>query len=68
MESLSKIAHRRFYSELPIKLDAAVRAGLLPLHHRDLFDRLLVAQAHAMNVPIVSADRVLDHYEVQRLW
>jgi PIN domain nuclease of toxin-antitoxin system len=45
-----------------------VRAGLLPLHHRDPFDRLLVAQAQALNVPILSADTVLDQYDVKRLW
>ena len=45
----------------------AVRAGLLPLHHRDPFDRL-VAQAQALNTPILSADTVLDRYDIKRLW
>jgi len=40
----------------------------LPLHHRDPFDRLLVAQAQAMNLPILSADRGLDEYDVRRVW
>jgi PIN domain nuclease of toxin-antitoxin system len=56
------------FSELPITLEAAVRAGLLPLHHRDPFDRLLVAQAQSLNAPILSADEVLDLYEIERLW
>jgi PIN domain nuclease of toxin-antitoxin system len=56
------------FTELPISLDQAVRAGLLPLHHRDPFDRLLVAQAQALSVPILSADRLLDLYDVKRLW
>jgi len=42
--------------------------GLLPLHHRDPFDRLLVAQAQALNLPILSADRGLDKYDVRRVW
>ena len=54
--------------ELPISMEQAVRAGLLPLHHRDPFDRLLVAQAQALNVPVLSGDRVLDQYDVQRIW
>jgi len=56
------------FEELPISMEQAVRAGLLPLHHRDPFDRLLVAQAQGLNVPILSADTVLDQYDVKRLW
>lgn len=56
------------FEELPISMEQAVRAGLLPLHHRDPFDRLLVAQAQALNAPILSADTLLDRYDVKRLW
>jgi PIN domain nuclease of toxin-antitoxin system len=59
---------REGWVELPIRLDHAVRAGLLPLHHRDPFDRILVAQAQALNLPILSADRGLDEYDVRRVW
>jgi len=61
------MTHQRLM-ELPITLDHAVRAGLLPLHHRDPFDRLLVAQAQALNLPILSADPGLDEYDVRRVW
>ena len=40
----------------------------LPFHHRDPFDRLLVAQALTERISLVSADVVLDAYGVQRLW
>jgi PIN domain nuclease of toxin-antitoxin system len=40
----------------------------LPDHHRDPFDRLLIAQALVEAVPIVSADTALDPYGVNRLW
>jgi PIN domain nuclease of toxin-antitoxin system len=40
----------------------------LPMHHRDPFDRLLVAQARAEGIPIISVDPALDGYGVQRLW
>jgi PIN domain nuclease of toxin-antitoxin system len=56
------------FTELPINIAQAVRAGLLPKHHRDPFDRLLVAQAQDLNVPILSADKLLDRYDVKRLW
>jgi PIN domain nuclease of toxin-antitoxin system len=62
------LVEREGFAELPIGLEHAVRAGLLPLHHRDPFDRLLVAQAQALGAPILSADRALDAYDVRRLW
>ena len=39
----------------------------LPLHHKDPFDRLLIAQAMVEGIPIISADLVLDSYPVKRL-
>jgi PIN domain nuclease of toxin-antitoxin system len=40
----------------------------MPLHHRDPFDRLLVAQALVEHLPLVSSDTILDAYGVKRLW
>ncbi|MBS9391237.1 MAG: type II toxin-antitoxin system VapC family toxin [Dolichospermum sp. UKL201] len=40
----------------------------LPLHHRDPFDRMLIAQAMVENMPIISADTIFDAYPIQRLW
>jgi PIN domain nuclease of toxin-antitoxin system len=40
----------------------------LPLHHRDPFDRLLIAQAMTENLSILSADSAFDGYAVNRLW
>ena len=53
---------------LPISLEHAVRAGRLAGEHRDPFDRMLIAQAQAENLPIVSNDRVFDDYHVHRIW
>jgi PIN domain nuclease of toxin-antitoxin system len=53
---------------LPISLDHAVRAGKLPGGHRDPFDRMLIAQAQAENLNIISNDRIFDTYRVQRIW
>jgi len=68
LHGLDRVLDRQSFSELPITLEAAIRAGLLPLHHRDPFDRLLVAQAQSLNIPILSADALLDPYDVNRLW
>lgn len=56
------------FRRLAISTDHALRAGLLPRHHADPFDRMLAAQAQALNFPIVSADRIFDSYGVQRIW
>jgi len=45
-----------------------IRAGLLPLHHRDPFDRLLAAQSLELQIPLVTRDRVFDLYGVKRIW
>lgn len=50
----------------PLSVEHAhvLRVSELPDHHRDPFDRLLVAQAQILNVPIVTADSQLQRYEV----
>lgn len=53
--------------ELVITSVHAQRAASLPDHHRDLFDRMLVAQAIVERVTLVTADRQLDRYDVDRL-
>jgi PIN domain nuclease of toxin-antitoxin system len=63
----AKLAEEGF-SELPIDSGHAIRAGLLPRHHNDPFDRVLAAQAQATGWPIISADPVFDHYGIRRIW
>jgi PIN domain nuclease of toxin-antitoxin system len=53
---------------LPIQLRHTFAVARLPLHHRDPFDRRLVAQAISESIPVVSADGAFDAYPVQRLW
>ena len=53
---------------LPIEKAYAFTAASLPLHHRDPFDRMLIAQATIENVPILSSDNHLTRYPVQVLW
>jgi PIN domain nuclease of toxin-antitoxin system len=40
----------------------------LPFHHKDPFDRLLVAQAIVESIPMISNDSALDAYGIARLW
>ena len=52
------------FAELPITIEHGLAAGLLPLHHRDSFDRLLIAQARCEGLTLVSADRQVAAYDV----
>jgi PIN domain nuclease of toxin-antitoxin system len=53
---------------LPITLEHAAAVEALPWHHRDPFDRMLVAQAFAEGAAIVSQDDRLTAYDVTRVW
>lgn len=53
---------------LAISVEHGQRAGNLPGPHKDPFDRMLIAQAQADNLVLVSNESVFDHYGVQRLW
>jgi PIN domain nuclease of toxin-antitoxin system len=53
---------------LPIAITHLAMITTLPIHHRDPFDRLLVAQAMVEQMPIVSMDDKFDPYGIKRLW
>ena len=55
------------FEELPVDLFHAEQAGALPAHHRDPFDRMLVAQAQAEGLTIISGDREIPLYGVRVL-
>lgn len=53
---------------LPILLTHVLRLESLPVHHRDPFDRIILAQAIEESMPIVSADARFRQYPVEVLW
>ncbi len=53
---------------LNINLDHIAVVATLPFHHRDPFDRLIIAQAIVGQLPILSADSVFDAYAIERFW
>lgn len=59
---------RNDFKVLPIEPRHTDLLTTMPLHHRDPFDRLLVAQALVEAIPLVSNDPALDAYGVNRLW
>jgi len=55
-------------TSLPVSDAHAFGVADLPPHHRDPFDRLLVAVARAERVPLITGDPMLARYEVERIW
>lgn len=56
------------FEVLPILVSHTGVVSTLPFHHRDPFDRLLVSQALAEDIPLLSNDAVLDQYGIRRIW
>ncbi len=65
---LDEAIARHGFSAVPITVHHGNRAGALPLHHKDPFDRMLIAQALAESLTLVSNERLFDNYGVGRLW
>ena len=53
---------------LPVELSHISKVATLPFHHRDPFDRLIIAQALVEDISIVGRDAEFDRYGVKRLW
>ena len=66
-ENLIALCEREGFRLLPIQPTHAESAGSLPMHHRDPFDRMLVAQAQAEGLTIVTADAALRRYGVRTM-
>lgn len=56
------------FTLLNVAIQHTARIITLPFHHRDPFDRLIIAQALVERIPIVSVDDVFDLYGVSRVW
>ena len=65
---LSKQLTKNYMSVLPVHLSHALRVHALPDHHRDPFDRLLVAQAIVEELPLLRADPWIARYPVEVVW
>ena len=64
----ARLLEEHGFQQLGISYRHASEVTRLPWHHRDPFDRLLIAQALVENLPIVSVDPAFDHYAVTRIW
>lgn len=64
---IRKLAENKIQA-LPISLDHLLAFERLPLHHRDPFDRILIAQSIEEDVPIITADPLFSRYPVKVIW
>ncbi len=64
---LETMAERGF-AELPVRSTDGLRAGALPPHHADPFDRMLIAQAQNESLTLVTSDTRIAAYDVPILW
>jgi PIN domain nuclease of toxin-antitoxin system len=53
---------------LPVTVAYGERQSTLPPHHKDPFDRLMIAQALVEGIPIIGADAAFDPYGIFRIW
>jgi PIN domain nuclease of toxin-antitoxin system len=53
---------------LPVFLSHALQVAVLPHHHRDPFDRLLIAQSQIERVPLMTADATFVKYDIEIIW
>ncbi len=68
MARFQSVIEAENFVELPISVRHAIDAGLLKGPHKDPFDRVLIAQARAEGVAVISTDKCFDDYGVSRLW
>jgi PIN domain nuclease of toxin-antitoxin system len=65
--TVEQAAEQSGFLELPITFRHAERVGSLPAHHRDPFDRLLIAQTEIEGLTLVTRDPVFERYAVERI-
>jgi PIN domain nuclease of toxin-antitoxin system len=67
-QDFARQIEREGFAALAISVEHAERAGNLPGPHKDPFDRMLIAQAQAENLVLVSNEMVFDQYGITRWW
>ncbi len=66
--SVTEIVERCGFDKLPMSFDHAEQLRLLPQHHNDPFDHMLITQALVEGLTLISHDRVFRRYDVPVLW
>jgi len=71
-EALLDVANKNGFEILHVNFDHVTHVNKLPFHHRDPFDRMIIAQAIAENMDIIGVDKEFDNYlidkPIKRIW
>ncbi len=68
IEAMIAEAEKQDFTILPISRESVLCIQTLPLHHRDPFDRILIAQSLTDNLPILTVDSNFAHYPIAVIW
>lgn len=66
-DNLSAVVEEKHFAHLPLTFEHAEKAAVLPMHHRDPFDRMLVAQAQVEELVLVTRDKRIPSYDVRTM-
>jgi len=64
---VKKLAQNRIET-LPLSLDHVLKIERLPMHHRDPFDRVIIAQSLEENLSLITSDPIFEKYPVKLIW
>ena len=67
-DQIEKQVAENGFEILPITLRDIFTVSSLPFHHRDPFDRIIIAQSLNNDMTVISKDRILDQYQAKILW
>jgi PIN domain nuclease of toxin-antitoxin system len=67
-ERFTDIIRSQNFDLLPISVEHARKAGLMPGEHRDPFDRMLIAQSQMEGLDLVSNEALFDRFGIRRVW
>ena len=66
-DDIDRVVEEEGFIKLPITLFHGDQAGMLPKHHKDPFDRMLVAQAQAEGLIMITSDRFIGQYVIRTM-
>ena len=65
---ISRIIVKYDFELLPISIEHIAEIINLDFHHRDPFDRIIIAQGKVENIPVVTKDKIFERYQIDTIW
>jgi PIN domain nuclease of toxin-antitoxin system len=67
-DRLSSLIRENSFELIPVRFEHTKELITMPFHHKDPFDRLIIAQSMIEKMPVVSRDNIFKHYHVDQIW